>query len=398
MFTCTGITFSSAGIFFTAVCETLKVGMGEFAIWMTVAMIVAFIFLPFAGKLFAKMDARIILSAAVVLMGGSLMAFSLFTSVFAFYVAGVFIGLAMAVTSYLAVPVLLNRWFKTRVGFFLGICTAFSGVGGVVFNPIADWLIGTYSWQTAYLVLGIVLLVLTLPLTLFCVRSFPSDKGLEPYGAVAEGTDGSAAVAPVLGVSASVAQRSLGFFLLLLFTALVGFGVGLNTYLAPYARQLPLAAAMPTAAATLASAAMLGQAVGKIALGFINDRSIYAGLVIAMVSGAAGFIMLWLVPVNLPIILVAGFLFGIFYASALVQVPLMARTMFGSRDYAAIYSKVSMVSVLLSAFGVSGWGFIYGGFGSYEICWIGGILVVALCLLLGFTALAQGKRLKKTAE
>lgn len=95
------------------------------------------------------------------------------------------LGLGLAPLLYLAVPSLINAWCVKRVGFFVGLCMAFTGIGGVIFNPVGSALIasGPEGWRTGYLVFGVIILVVTLPFTLFVVRSKPADKGLEPYGA-----------------------------------------------------------------------------------------------------------------------------------------------------------------------------------------------------------------------
>lgn len=402
MMMCTGITFSCAGIFFTPITQTMGVGLGQVSMWMTIALLSMTAALPFAGRLVATKDLRLVLSGAVLLIGLGEIAFSFASTVWVFYVAAVPLGAGLAVTGYLAVPMLMNRWFKERSGFWLGVCMAFSGIGGVLFNPIGGWLIGTFGWSTAYLVFGVLILAVALPFTLFAVRSYPADCGLSAFGdagepAVGEPDGREAAKPAAVGVSASVAMKSAAFLALAVFVALVGFGANIYQFMPSFASSLPIAATATTIASTLASFAMAGQALGKIGLGTINDKTVMGGLALAMVCGGAGVLLLWLLPVNEIVIYAAGFLFGVFYASTLVQVPIMARTIFGLREYDRIYSRLSMVSSLVSAFSVTIWGFLtqFGGFG---VLWIGGLIIVVLGFFLGSFALKSGARLEQTAE
>jgi MFS family permease len=400
MMGCTGIAFSSAGIFFTPVATELGIGLGQLTIWMTVALLSMFFILPFAGRLFAGGNIRVLLTAAVSLVGLSLITFSFATSEWLFYIVAVPLGFGLAITGYLAVPTLLNRWFKTRVGFFMGVCMAFSGVGGVIFNQVGGAVINSPGgWRMGYVVLGICTLALTLPFTLFVVRNRPEDVGLKPYGAsdVPAAHAGEApAPAKILGVSSKVAMGSLAFVLLALFTALVGFGTNIYQYMPSYARSLELATINVGLAATLGSFAMGGQAIGKVALGAISDKSVVAGITISMICGAAGLLTIWLIPDSEYLIYAAGFFFGIFYAAALVLVPLMARTIFGLREYEKIYSRISMVSALVSAFAVSILGFVSDATGSFDAIWLIGLGIAALSLVLGVSALAAGKKLVQT--
>ena len=51
-------------------------------------------------------------------------------------------------------------------------------------------------------------------------------------------------------------------------------------------------------------------------------------------------------------------IFGAFYATAVVLVPVIVRQSFGSRDYSVIYSRVSTVFNLIAAFASMIWAWI----------------------------------------
>lgn len=391
----TGITFSSAGIFFKPVSTGLGIGIGTLAIYMTITLLTAFLVLPFAGKMIATKDARVLLSVATLMIGGGLIVFSFAKSVWYFYLAAPLLGLGFAFTGYLGIPTLLNRWFKTRVGFFMGICMAFSGIGGVIFNPIGGQLIAAYGWAFTYRVFGIIVIALMLPFTLFAIRNYPSDLGLKPYGGDEAGAPGVPKAA-IIGVSSATAMKSSPFWALVAVTALIGLGGTLYQFMPAYASSLPLGKALPALAATLASAAMLGQAVGKLGLGVFADKSVLGAFTTSTVSGAVGIAILWLVPSSSMLVLGAGFLFGLFYASGLVLVPLATRQVFGNRDYALIYSKVSMASALASAFAATIWGMLIQATKGYSALWPIGLALVAACLLLVVYALKAGRRLEHT--
>ena len=97
------------------------------------------------------------------------------------------------------------------------------------------------------------------------------------------------------------------------------------------------------------------QALGKVVLGSINDRSARAGLVFGISCGVVGVLLMLLVP-RIPVGLFAGaFLFGCVYACTTVQSPLLVRSVFGERGYTAIYSRVSIAGSLCSAIAAVFW-------------------------------------------
>ena len=393
------LALSCAGIFYTPVSAELGVGKGGFALYMTVMYLTIALFLPFAGKLFAAKDARVCLTGAVLCVGGALMAMSAFTAVWQFYIAGVFLGFGITFLMFIAVPTLLDRWFKERVGFFVGISMAFTGIGGVIFNPIGGWLIADYGWRAGYLTFGIIALALALPFTIFAIRSSPSDKGLIPYGAEAAGdSDGKQAKVAIEGVSLKNAMWTPAFFLVALFAGCADLVTCIYNYLPSYIGSLSLSDAVPTLVATIASAVMLGQAIGKISMGALADKSIKGGLVFGVACGLVGVSILFLIPHNAPIVLVAAFLYGLYYANGSVYIPLLTRSVFGSIDYSLIYSRVSVFANLCLAFGSSLWGFVIDGAG-YDFMFIGALVLVAISLAVGWLALSQSKKLvRETRE
>jgi MFS family permease len=386
-------TFSCAGIFFNPVSQALGVGKGAFAIYLSVAMVAATLTLLVAGKIFAKYAAPKILAVNVIIVAAAFAAMSTFTSVYQFYVAGAFLGVAMAFLLYLMVPTMINRWFKTRVGFFMGLCSAFTGIGGVLFNPFGGYMIANYGWRAGYLSFAVLTLVIALPFALL-MRSHPADKGLKPYGDTGEAAQGGAS-AQVAGVTYGAALTSGAFYLSLIFSFLVAFNTNINFYLPSYATSLGMSI---TLGATVASASMFGNMIGKVLLGAINDKSVFGGLSVAMGAGFVGLgLMVFLAQVGTWVVLAGGFLYGISYAGVSVQTPLTMKKIFGNRDYSQIYANIAMAASLSSAIGSSAWGFFLDATKSYTMSFGAAMGIAAIAFVAGSIALQLGKKLEHTA-
>ena len=136
-----GLTFSCAGIFYTPICQSLDVAKGEFGIYMSVMYVTSILTLTLAGQLVERLSARWLFSGCSALMGLTFGAMAFFNSLWEFYVAGGVLGVTTAFLLYLSFPTLVNRWFRSKVGLMIGICSAASGIGGILFNPIAGSLI-----------------------------------------------------------------------------------------------------------------------------------------------------------------------------------------------------------------------------------------------------------------
>lgn len=407
------LVLSCAGIFFTPVAEFFDVPRATFTLYFSILNIAMMLTLPVAGKLMSKVDLRIVLSACVILDGLGLFGMSVAGSMPVFYVCGAVMGVGTAPLIYLAIPTLINAWCVEKVGFFVGLCMAFTGIGGVIFNPIGTSLIasGAEGWRVAYRVFALITLVGTLPFTLFVVRSKPADKGLLPYGAdtsvaagSADAADAPAApsnagapgnAAPVDGVSASVAMKTPAFWALMVFCGIITLNQTIYQYLSSYA--LSFEATLPQIAAAsgvVASAAMAGQAIGKVVLGIVNDKSARLGVVFGIACGIAGVLVMWLAPGVLALLLAGAFLFGVVYAMTTVETPLLVRTVFGSADYTNIYSRVSMVGSLMSAVAAVFWSLVIDSAGGFPLMFILGIVCMVVCAATAFFALGQKDKVR----
>ena len=394
------LVLSCAGIFFTPVSTYFGVSKATFSLYFSILNVAMMVALPVAGRLMERLDMRLVLSACVLMAGGGLVAFSTFGEMWQFYVVGAVLGFGLAPLLYLAVPALVNAWCVRRVGFFVGLCMAFTGIGGVIFNPLGSALIasGPEGWRTAYLVFGLVILVVALPFTALVVRSRPADKGLEPYGAEEAAAAGETVAAR--GLSATRAMRSPAFYALALLCGLFTLNQTVYQFLPSYVTSLS-EGGLPSLAAmtgTVASACMAGQAIGKVALGTISDRSASAGLAGGLACGVAGVLVMMLVPSVSALLLAGAFLFGFAYACTTVQTPLLTRTVFGELDYTAIYSRVSMVGSLFGAVAAVFWGWVCDLPDGYVVMFALSLACMVVCLALGLLALGQRKRLEREYE
>lgn len=386
------LVLSCAGIFFTPVSEYFGVSRAQFTLYFSVLNIFMMISLPVAGNHLSRMDARKVLSGGSILAGLGLIGMSQGHSMPWFYVMGAIMGFGVAPLIYLSVPTLINNWCVKRVGFFVGLCMAFTGIGGVIFNPVGTALIqsGPEGWRTAYLVFGIIVLAGTLPFTLFVIRTRPADKGLEPYGANEAQDNEPAQEAATTGVSASVAMKMPAFFAIAVFCGVITLNQTVYQFLASYATSFE--ATLPQIAAAsgiVASAAMAGQAIGKVVLGIVNDRSVRLGIFFGIACGAIGVVLMWFVPNPLPFLLVGAFLFGVVYAMTTVQTPLLVRSVFGSADYTNIYARISMVGSLMSAVAAVFWSFVIDSPGGFPLMFVLSLVCMGICLVTSLFALGR---------
>lgn len=408
MFFPCAIILTCFGIFITPVTQYFGVLKVSFSLVFSVICLTMMVALPITGRLLKKYSMRTILTIDTLLCGLAYGAMGLVQAVWQLYICGVVIGIGLPGLIFLAVPTLIGNWFSKRVGFFTGLCFAFTGIGGALFNPIGSTLIasGSDGWRMCYFIFAAIILVCTLPFTFFVVRDKPSDLGLLPMGSGEKNVEASVGTSASTdtksahaqsglddGISAHKALRMPSFFMIGAFYALITLNQQISQFFPSYAATFSTTAPEIAAAGGLiAGAVMVGQAVGKVVLGALNDTSERIACFVGVLCGVVGLVLLWLKITALPIMLLGAALFGVVYAMTTVETPILVRAVFGNKDYTIIYSRIAIVSSLMSAIALVVWSLIVdGSAGGYDILFGLGFALMLSCLILALFALRNAR-------
>lgn len=388
------LPLSTASIFYPSVVSYLGLSStAELSVYQTFMSFAQIVTLIFAGKVIAKHDVRVVLTLSSLAIGLPFLAMSTFDAVWQWYVAGIVQGVGIAFNLYVAIPTLVNRWFASRIGFLVGLCMAFSSIGGIVFNLVAGWLVGMgpEGWRTGYLVFGILVLATTVPFTIFGLRSFPADVGLAPYAGGKDAANTAVVATQNIGFTFSQVMRKPAYWGLALYAGITTFTAIsmtiLPTYSGSLAQTFPETAAN---AALLLSMVSIGGMVGKFTLGAICDKSCNLAIGLAVGSGIAGYLLIWLAPGNLIAFLSGGFLFGLFFSTSTVIPPIICRSSFGNADYSNIWSRTSTIAQVFGALANAVWGLL--AFGDFSLYFVAAFIGMAASCLFGFYSVTAGKK------
>lgn len=396
-FGCSALCFSTWGMFQPVVAESLGVPTTAFAMYVTVMYLTMTVASPFAGKLLQTMDIRILLSVSAALVGCAFLLMSFSNTIVLFYVAAVMLGLGEITILWLAIPTLINRWFVERAGFFIGLCMAFTGIGGAIWNAVFTALITSgFDFHTLYLIWGVIALVTSLPFTLFCVRNSPEDCGLAPYGASMQKAAGNAeTAAKPAGLDAKFVMKTPMFYAICVFAGLINIAILIAMQFPTYTKSLTdVAFDVVVVGGVMSTVMMVGQAIFKVVLGAAADKNAKGALIFAFAAGVVGILLCWLCTFSDMLMYVGAFIFGGCYATAVVLVPVICRQSFGTREYSVIYSRVSTVFNFIAAFAAMIWAWLGSTFG-FTVEFIVALVLLVVILLLGFFIFGQAAKYKK---
>jgi MFS family permease len=391
------LVVSMMSVYLVPVSEALGMTRPEFTLWNATMGFVQIVTLPIWGQFIAK-NVRICFLIGVLAEVIGILLFIVVTNTIGMIIAGIFIGIAMPMTFKLIIPTLINNWFAPKHrGKYMGIAMAFSGIGTFVWAPMFTAIILAFGYKTSYVINAILAAVLLLP-WVFVFKYKPEDKGLKPYGAVA-GEENARDVKTTIGMSASKAFRQPVFYALFIAVGITAIGNGFNNNMRPMAADMlantDLAASAAMIAATMVSTCAVGNLLGKILYGFIVDKvGLKSGTILFLCTFFLCFVVWMFFPGQIIMMYVGAFLLGTHNGLASVAMPLVTRGVFGSRDYAKIYSRITIAQAIAGGFSTTvltglalaigtNMGPIYTGFGMVVV------IIIAITLLYGISKMGK---------
>ncbi|SDE30137.1 MFS transporter [Paraburkholderia lycopersici] len=137
---------------------------------------------PFAAAAMQRFGVRPTLLAALGTMAAGVALSALMTHPWQMILIwGVMVGGATGVAALSLSATVVTRWFATHRGLAMGILTASSATGQLVFLPFLAAIAQKYGWQPVVLVVAAAAAVV-LPLVLFLLPERPASVNLRPFG------------------------------------------------------------------------------------------------------------------------------------------------------------------------------------------------------------------------
>jgi sugar phosphate permease len=137
---------------------------------------------PFAAALYQRFGLRKVMAAALLLLCGGYGLSTLATQYWQFVLLwGVVVGLGSGMAATVLGAAVASRWFTARRGLVMGVLTASTATGQLIFLPSLASAAEANGWRTALLLVGAAA-AMVVPLVLWLMRNDPRDVGQRPYG------------------------------------------------------------------------------------------------------------------------------------------------------------------------------------------------------------------------
>ena len=144
---------------------------------------------PFAAALYQRFGLRRTMLAAMALLGVGYGLSMWATHYWQFVMLwGLVVGAGSGMAATVLGAAVANRWFTERRGLVMGVLTASTATGQLIFLPSLATVVTTSGWRSAPIIVAIAT-VLVAPVIWIFMRDDPREVGLRPFGEDVAGLD-----------------------------------------------------------------------------------------------------------------------------------------------------------------------------------------------------------------
>lgn len=383
------VNLFAVGIFQGPITREFGWSQTQYSVVTLVGTIVTVFSSLYIGKLFDRQGVRRWAMLSIVLFGLALISLYWLTpNLLHFYAVFAFMPIIAAGTSSIAYSRVIAAWFDKRRGQAFGAALAGIGIGGALLSSVSQFLIGSYGWRTAYVGLGLISILATLPLVFWKLRDSPSDVGLGLDGIAPGSADESGeavSTAPpkisLVGFTAQQSRRMPRFWMMFGSFLLLAFGIG--GVLIPLVPILRARGIEPDQAAAVQGALGIALIVGRAFAGFLMDRFFAPFVAVTILAFPMIGISLLALDATGLTALVAAVCIGLAAGAELDVVAVLVTRYFGNVAYAENYGWQYAAWTLGSGSAVVVTNRVYDAFGTHTpALWAYVVLFALSCFLI----------------
>ena len=360
-------------LFLDPVTKRLGISISSFSFVFTIGAITTALMSPIIGQLMAKVPLSIIMSLGAVLAGGGFFCYALATKIWMFYIIAIVVGIGTTCLTTIPISTALTHWFEDKKGTALGIAMAGAGTGSFIWMQIVSRMLLKLSYQATYAILGLIILVVCLPLTIFIMR-MPPDTMIEAKKKEK--------------ISYKDIHWSLQLILFVIGLFLLGMSIsGTKMHIQPYLTNLghPLTF-NANVGSTQAVFALLGSLIG----GYVFDKlSLRTSITIFVSMALISYICL-IYGAYSTLLFIFAALFGLCLCLPSLLPSYGTSALFGKEHYAMHLGFINMIFTFGGALGPVISGFIADHL-SYTLVWVVYFVFTVIYLIFLLISLRQKK-------
>lgn len=359
------LTSSGISFFVAPVCDDLGIGRGSFSIYFSIMTASSAMSVYLFGPYINRKGVR---GVMLLLSFWGCIGFWLFSyakQLWMFYLIAIYFGVFASNFLTMLSNVIVQQTSGTvDVSSLLGIVMAGSGVGGVIVSQVLPQMIDLYGWQWGYRFLGLAWFVLTFLAYLILGNCYNINYQNSSDDSLAE------------GMTRAEAVRSSKLYLLIICTLILSICCGIQQHVPSILGAMKFETSQISIIMTVMTASL---AAGKALQGILYGK-------IGVIKGS--YFIFILFSISFLLMLHRAFVYPAVITMAVgmgaltTLIPMIARYIFGTREYPSIWSIFVTVNCIGVLFASPVWGMVYDIFGTYAPA----LIAAAVILILGLAA------------
>ena len=369
------VTFT-LGVFLKPLNQEFHWNRAEISFAYTLCTLSGSAALPLIGRIVDRYGVRVVVIPSLLLFGTCLMStYFLSAHLWHLYVLYLAIGLVSSGTTPLPYARVISHWFDKKRGLALGLAMAGVGLGSLVMPSLTHTLVTAGGWRTAYVCLGLLVIVIAVPTVGLLLRDTPESLGLRPDGEAPLPIETTEPRHQLVGLRCSEAWRTSTFWLMTVAFFLVSMATsGAIVHLIPLLTDRGVSAQSAAFAASLSGGTVL---VGRVWAGHLLDRFFAPYVTMSFfLALMLGLLLLWS-GVSGPLAFVAAMLVGLGLGAEVDIIGYLVGRYFGLRAFGEIYGYVFAIFYLGGGVGPFLMGKGFDATGSYSLV-LGSFVVLTL--------------------
>ncbi len=349
-----------------------------------------FMVIPVVGYALLKYKPRTIMLGGTLLAFVTMLLYANMGSYSTYNIVYIMFSVAISMSGLVPSMVILNNWFKKKIGIAVGIYLVGSSLGGIIYPQIARYFIENYEWRTGAYAVGIAGLIISLIPILF-IKNHPNEVGQYADGEKNENKFESKTVVDSKEISYSEMFSSRIFYVLIFITAAFWFcGFSILFHFKPYLKGINFDLKSAT---NYEAIFFIFSIVGKLGFGYFSDKFNKLNMLLfATICLVLGLISLNLIQFNPIFVYFYGIIFGIGYSGSFAMIQLTVAEIYKGKSFSKVLGVVNAFDSIGGFAGISLLGFLYTKQKSYDTSLIILFAVAFAALILSFILKRMLKR------
>lgn len=353
-------------VFFKPMVADFHAGRAAVSFAFSLANAVGALSIPIVGIAIDRFGAKRLIVVSTVVYGLVLCsALWVGSSLWQLYLFYALLNIAMTAGSA-PVPygVVISHWFNRYRGLALGLSMMGIGLGSIVVPVLAQRLIATFGWRSAFAIFGGAVLLVPLPVLALWLKKDPAERGLQPDG---DEKDVALYVPSQVrtGMTWHEIWHSPTFWLLLSIFSLAGASVhGVALHMAAIFTDRGISAERAATATSLVGTAVL---VGRLCSGYLLDRMFAPRVAILFYGATTLGIGMLCTGVSGNMAFAAAFLAGLGMGAEVETMAYMVSRYFGLAAFGVSFGVAFGAFMIAGSIGVLLMGAGYDRFHSYTV-------------------------------